>query len=116
MADVSIAEAVALFSASQTASGGRGGVARWPQRVAERLRYLSDIEEIGYVLPSSKQEQGTLEGSWEEGVNGPDLQLNPAYVKRLPEKDRLAVVSLILVHEGTHAVIGGSLPDINDEL
>jgi hypothetical protein len=116
MADVSIAEAVALFAGSNTASGGQGQVARWPQRVVERLRYLNDIEEIGFVLPAAKQKRETNRGSWKEGRSGYDLRVNPEYLKRLPEKDRLAAVSVVLVHEGMHAVLGDSIPRLNEEL
>lgn len=116
MADVSMAEAVALFGGSQTATGGKGAVARWPQRVLEKLRYLSDTEEIGFVLPASREKRQINRGSWKEGRNGYDLRVNPEYLKRLPEKDRLAAVSVVLVHEGTHAVLGDSVPSLHEEL
>jgi hypothetical protein len=105
MADVSISEAIALFDHSNTARGANGSVGTYPLLVIERLRYLHAIDEIGFVTPEDKKKRATQRGSYAEDRAGVDLRLNPSYVKRLPESERLAAVSLLLVHEGVHALL-----------
>jgi hypothetical protein len=108
MADVSLSEAISLFDNSDTARGAKGSVGKWPLVVIEKLRYLHAVDEIGFVLPANKKKQATNKGSYLADRAGADLRVNPAYVKRVPEKHRLAAVSLVLVHEGTHAILDWS--------
>jgi hypothetical protein len=98
MTDVSISEAIALFDHSETARGSKGAVGKWPMRVIERLRYLHDTDEIGFENLPAK-----IIGGWGGHQDGFDLALSRAYVQRLPERERLPFVSLVLVHEGVHA-------------
>jgi hypothetical protein len=105
MADVSIYDAIALFEHSETARGAKGPVGKWPQRTVEALRYFHDIEEVGYAVTKSKSKGVTNKGKWKHGHDGFDLRLNSAYFSRLPKKDRLPAVSLVLVHEGVHAAM-----------
>src|SRR4051812_18127309 len=98
MADASIPEAIALFAHSETARGSKGAVAKWPQRVLERLRQLQADDEIGYEdLPAK------IIGGWAGHRDGYDLALSPAYLRHLPAGERLPFLSLVLVHEAVHA-------------
>jgi hypothetical protein len=73
--------------------------------VVERLTHLYDMDEIGFEAPATKVKNGIIQGEWGEYRKGFDLRLNPAYFKKLPERDRLPALSLILVHEGVHAAV-----------
>lgn len=99
MTDNDIREAILLFEYSATARGGRGPVGMWPAKVVARLWRLYKTREVGFVVLKKK----TQRGGWEEGRDGFDLQINPSYVNRLPKRNRLAAVSLTLVHEAVHA-------------
>jgi hypothetical protein len=105
MGNVSIPEAIALFAHSKTARGAKGQVGTWPGRVVERLQFLNDIDEIGFVALKAKSKNVIREGEFEEGAAGVDLKVNPAFINSFPEKERLPAASLILVHEGTHAAL-----------
>jgi hypothetical protein len=107
MADVSLSEAISLFDNSDTARGAKGSVGKWPLVIVEKLRYLHAVDEVGFVLPDKKK-RATQKGSYLENRSGADLRINPDYLKRLPEKHRLAALSLVLVHEGTHAIFDWS--------
>jgi hypothetical protein len=89
-----IADAITLFQFSQTvANGGRA------TQVLQTLLDLFQRNEIGFAdLP-----RRTLRGRWRSGRAGFDLQINNAYVNQVPAADKLPALSLLLVHEGTHA-------------
>jgi hypothetical protein len=108
MADVSIIEAIALFDHSETARGVRRPAGRWPLRVVDRLRDLHTIDAVLFTPPVTRPKTGIVKGEWDpESKEGPVVRLNPAYFKDVPEKERLPAVSLVLVHEGLHAVWTG---------
>jgi hypothetical protein len=91
-----IAEAVVLFQFSNTAMQNVRA-----RTVLQKLQYLYRRNEIGfYTLP-----RRSLRGTWREGRAGHDLRLNTAYFERIPEANRLAGLSLTLVHEATHATV-----------
>ncbi len=91
-----IRDAITLFQYSRTAQ--RGG------RAAEVVRALWRLEatnEIGFADRGAANH----EGSWKAGRPGFDLRVNINYIKTIPRPDQLAVLSLLLVHEGTHAAL-----------
>jgi hypothetical protein len=94
-----IAEAIVLFQYSSTARSGTRA-----QAVSQRLADLYRRNEIGFHVLA----RASLRGRWREGRAGHDLQLNTTYFdrfERLPAASRLAALSLILVHEATHATV-----------
>lgn len=96
MANVDIVEAITLFQYSNTLRMVQSGPS-----VLQKLKQLYKTNEIGY----KEQSLGNTVGSWIPNREGFDLQVNPTLINSLPEKQRLAVVSLIIVHEGLHAAL-----------
>jgi hypothetical protein len=96
-----IRDAIMLFQYSGTASGGRGSVGKWPEKVLKTLWQLYKDNEIGFRVQPKK----TWRGSFQVGREGHDIQVNPDYFNHIPKKDRLGALSLTLVHEGTHAAL-----------
>ena len=96
-----IGDAITLFQYSNTArSGGRAKV------LVARLQELYTRKAI-YILNIGKP---TLHGDWD----GHKIRVNSAHLDSLQAGLRLAALSLVLVHEGTHAIV--HMPDIYDEL
>ena len=94
-------DAITLFEYSTTAKGGRGPVGKWAGLVIKRLWELYKASEIGFV----RQDSDNTRGSWDPGQPFINLQVNPHYINSLPENQRLAAISLVLVHEGVHAAL-----------
>jgi len=91
-----ISDAIVLFQFSQTARvGGRAS------DVLRRLWNLFKSNEIGFRIQAKK----STRGSFTAGQAGPDLEVNPQYIDALPAKERLAALSLVIVHEGVHAAV-----------
>ena len=96
-----IGDAITLFQYSNTArSGGRAKV------LIARLQELYNRKAI-YILNIGKP---TLHGDWD----GHNIRVNSAHLDSLQAGLRLGALSLVLVHEGTHAIV--HMPDIYDEL
>jgi hypothetical protein len=110
MDNTDIRDAIMLFQYSETASGGGGSVGKWPEKVLKTLWQLYKNNEIGFRV----QPKETWRGSFLAGRAEHDLQLNPNYFNHIPKKDRLGALSLLLVHEGTHAAL--DFPRLFDEL
>jgi hypothetical protein len=94
-------DAITLFEYSTTAKGGRGPVGKWAGLVIKRLWELYKASEIGFV----RQDSDHTRGSWDPSQPFINLQVNPHYINSLPENQRLAAISLVLVHEGVHAAL-----------
>ena len=91
-----IAEAIDLFRYSSTArTNGRA------PSIAQTLLDLYRRDEIGFHVLA----RPTLHGTWRAGRAGHDLRLNSIYINRLPGATRVAGLSLLLVHEATHATV-----------
>jgi hypothetical protein len=96
-----IADAITLFQYSNTGrSGGRAKV------LIVRLQELYKRKAI-HILNIGKP---TLHGDWD----GHKIRVNSAHLDSLQASLRLGALSLVLVHEGTHAIV--HMPDIYDEL
>jgi hypothetical protein len=96
-----IADAITLFQYSNTgASGGRATV------LITRLRELYNGKAIQILNIGAP----TLHGDWD----GHKIRVNSAHLDSLQAGLRLGALSLVLVHEGTHAI--NKMPDIYDEL
>src|SRR5262249_413955 len=96
-----VADAITLFQYSNTArSSGRATV------LIARLQALYNAKAI-HILMIGKP---TLHGDWD----GHRIRVNSAHLDSLQAGLRLAALSLVLVHEGTHAIV--HMPDIYDEL
>jgi len=106
MSTVDFTEAIMLYQYSNTVKMGRSG----PTIVA-RLWDLLKQNEIGYRKPK----RSTVRGSFLANRASFDLRVNPTYIDGLPDGQRLAAVSLLMVHEGVHASLGIQ-DDIMDEL
>lgn len=106
MSTVDFTEAITLYQFSNTAKAGRSG-----PRIVARLWDLLKQNEIGYRKPK----RSTVRGSFLANRASFDLRINPGYIDGLPDGQRLAAVSLLMVHEGVHASLGIS-DDIMDEL
>lgn len=72
-----------------------------PRRVTDKLWQLYAHHEIGLGPTESR----TTRASWEAGRAGFDLLVSQSFIDRLPEDQRLGVVSLEPVHEAVHSVI-----------
>jgi hypothetical protein len=91
-----IAEAITLFRYSNTAlSTGRA------QTVVRNLLDLYRRDEIGF----RNLGRATLHGTWQQGRAGHDLQINTQFFDNLTPAVRLGRLSLLLVHEATHATV-----------
>lgn len=101
MADISIRQAIMLFQYSFTGQGANGSFGTLPRRVTDKLWQLYAHHEIGL----GRTERRTTRASWEEGRPGFDLLVSQSFIDRLPEDQRLGVVSLELVHEAVHSII-----------
>ena len=100
-----IAEAITLFRYSNTAlSNGRA------QDVVRNLLDLYQRDEIGFrdLGPA------TLHGTWRQGRAGHDLRINVNFFNNLTPAVRLGRLSLLLVHEATHATV--SFTKLYDEM
>ena len=96
-----IADAITLFQYSNTGrSQGRAQV------LIARLQGLYRTKAI-HILNIGKP---TLHGDWD----GHKIRVNNAHLNSLQAGLRLGALSLVLVHEGTHAIV--HMPDIYDEL
>lgn len=96
-----IADAITLFQYSNTGrAGGRAKV------LIVRLQELYKRKAI-HILNIGKP---TLHGDWD----GHKIRVNSAHLNSLQASLRLGALSLVLVHEGTHAIV--HMPDIYDEL
>lgn len=96
-----IADAITLFQYSNTArSSARATI------LIVRLQALYNTNAI-HILTIGKP---TLHGDWD----GHHLRVNSAHLDSLQAGLRLAALSLVLVHEGIHAIV--NMPDIYDEL
>ena len=96
-----VADAITLFEYSNTAkSSGRAKI------LLVRLKALYNTNAI-HILGIGKP---TLHGDWD----GHHIRVNSAHLNSLQAGLRLAALSLVLVHEGIHAVV--HMPDIYDEL
>jgi hypothetical protein len=96
-----IGDAITLFQYSNTArSSGRAKV------LIVRLQALYNTNAI-HILMIGKP---TLHGDWD----GHHIRVNSAHLDSLQAGLRLAALSLVLVHEGIHAIV--HMPDIYDEL
>jgi hypothetical protein len=90
-----IRDAIVLFQYSQTGQG---------DRAREVVRVLWDLfrrNEIGFHV----LQRQSLRGTWRAGRAGHDLRLNSTYFNGLPPIVQLGRLSLLLVHEGTHATV-----------
>ncbi len=96
---VSIPEAIDLFRYSNTALGGNGQVGTWPGKIIAKLRELNASGEVGFAVARKRSNRG----SWQEGRAGFDLRVNTTYIESLPKEQQLPALSLVLVHEATHA-------------
>jgi hypothetical protein len=106
MSTVDFTEAIMLYQYSNTAKLGQSG-----PKIIAKLWDLLKQNEIGYRKPK----RSSVRGSFLAARASFDLRVNPAYVDGLPDGQRLAAVSLLMVHEGVHASLGIS-DDIMDEL
>ncbi|TWT12748.1 hypothetical protein [Reyranella sp. CPCC 100927] len=91
-----IRDAIQLFQYSRTAMAGG--------RAADVVRTLWRLEaagEIGFADRGAARRHG----GWREDREGFDLQVGINYIKSLPASERLGGLSLVLVHEGTHAAV-----------
>ena len=91
-----IRDAIQLFQYSRTAMAGG--------RAADVVRTLWRLEaagEIGFADRGAARRHG----GWKEDREGFDLQVGINYIKSLPASERLGGLSLVLVHEGTHAAV-----------
>ena len=91
-----IREGIMLFQYSSTAQRSH--------RAPQLLRVLWNLyrnNEIGFHDLGRR----SLHGTWLEGRRGHDLRINTAYMNHLPSTLRLGALSLLLVHEGTHATV-----------
>ena len=80
---------------------------RWPRKVLiARLQDLYSTNAI-HILNIGKP---TLHGDWD----GHRIRVNSAHLNSLQAGLRLGALSLVLVHEGTHAIV--HMPDIYDEI
>jgi hypothetical protein len=96
-----IADAITLFQYSNTArSSARAKI------LIVRLQALYNTNAI-HILTIGKP---TLHGDWD----GHHIRVNSAHLDSLQAGLRLAALSLVLVHEGIHAIV--NMPDIYDEL
>jgi hypothetical protein len=91
-----IRDAITLFQFSDTA--------RTSPRAAGVVRTLWRLE-AGNEIGPGRPRPISHEGGWHRGRRGYDLEFNPNFLKSVPAADRLAVLSLLLVHEGTHATV-----------
>lgn len=90
-----IRDAITLFQYSKTAAMGRG------PSVLATLQNLFKDDEVGFHAMRRK----TLRGQYLKGRDGYDLQVNPEFLMHLAPRERLAALSLVLVHEATHATV-----------
>jgi hypothetical protein len=91
-----IAEGITLFRYSNTAmSNGRA------QTVVQTLLDLYRRNEIGFHVLA----RASLRGTWQRGRAGHDLRINTTYFEGLPPAVQLGRLSLLLVHEATHATV-----------
>jgi hypothetical protein len=91
-----ITDEIELFRYSRTcAAGGRAA------EVLRTLRRLDAANEIGFVDLG----RSTKHGRWRAGREGFDMQLNFNYINSLPKQDQFGALSLLVVHEGTHAAV-----------
>ena len=91
-----IADAITLFRYSSTAQSNA--------RAETVVRNLSDLyrrNEIGFHVLARR----SLRGTWQAGRAGHDLRINTTYFNGLPAENRLGALSLLLVHEATHATV-----------
>lgn len=94
-----IAEGITLFRYSNTGlSNGRA------QDVVRNLLDLYRRDEIGFHVLA----RPTLRGTWQQGRAGHDLRINTTYFNNLTPAVRLGRLSLLLVHEATHATVNFS--------
>lgn len=91
-----IAEAIDLFRYSSTVAANARARA-----VAQTLLDLYRRDEIGFHNLGRPRHHGEFLA----GRPGHDLQLNINFFNHLPEAVRLARLSLLLVHEGTHSTV-----------
>jgi len=99
-----IAEAITLYQYSATARSSARG-----QAVVRTLGDLYRRHEIGFHDLGPP----TLHGNWQRRA-GDDLQVNINYIDRLPAAMRLGGLSLLLVHEATHATV--AFPSLYSEM
>jgi hypothetical protein len=99
------AEAITLFQYSSTALRTRHS-----RGIVRALRQLFASDEIGSYRNSDDDDPRTEEhddppryGRYWRRRDYDDLQVNLSTYRRVPEGDRLPYLSLILVHEGSHA-------------
>jgi hypothetical protein len=100
MPTVTIADAITLFEFSDTARGARGAVGTRAPLVVAALKRLYASHEIGF----QKQPVKSWRGSHQSRA-GFDIQISPSYIDNLPADERLAALSLVLVHEAVHDVL-----------
>ena len=92
-----IAQGITLFRYSSTAQSNARA-----RDVSDTLLDLYRRNEIGFHAVPRRP---TLRGTWQAGRAGHDLRINTTYFQRVPEAYRLASLSLLLVHEATHATV-----------
>jgi hypothetical protein len=92
-----IAQGITLFRYSATAQSNARA-----RDVSDTLLDLYRRNEIGFHAVPTRP---TLRGTWQAGRAGHDLRINTTYFQRVPESHRLASLSLLLVHEATHATV-----------
>jgi len=105
-----IRQAILLYEYSGTVKGYFGPVGTLPHRIVPRMWDLYNRNEIGILDLGNASKRGT----WRGGRAGADLRINKKYLENLPEKNRLAALSMVLVHEAAHAVL--PYPRMLDEL
>jgi hypothetical protein len=100
-----IAEGIDLFRYSSTASSNTRAAA-----VVQRLLDLYRRNEIGFHVLA----RASLRGTWQQGRAGHDLRINTTYFNNVAPAVRLGRLSLLLVHEATHATV--SFTKLYDEM
>ncbi len=101
MPKVSISDAIQLFEFSNTAQGGNGQVGTWPAKIIAKLKDLVSTNELGFEA----QRVASWRGSFLANRVGFDLSVNPTYIESLAPDEQLPALSLVLVHEATHAAL-----------
>ncbi len=104
MDDNDIRVAITLYQYSDTINVGARA-----QDVLRKLWDLFKTDEIGFHDLGSKGHHGEYQHR-----QGHDIRININYMTSVPTKARLAALSLVLVHEGTHATF--PMDDIYDEM
>jgi hypothetical protein len=91
-----IRDAITLFQYSNTA--------RTSPRAAAVVRSLWQMEAANEIGPGRARPVSHQAG-YHHGRRGYDLEFNPNFIDSIKKPERLGVLSLLLVHEATHAAV-----------